>query len=774
MSIDVRHESLEKFRAERDKTAEVIQVPDPVADAYDGTSSDENAAAGLPIRPLPFPPFLVRRSGIYRLDRPIVLPPIPGAFPDSAHPDPNDPSARPTATPDRPRPDPRGVRERCRGAGRRRSERRRVPVGPVPAVPTATRYRGIAGGRRRGHADDDRQRDRHPDVRWPAHLDRPGHEGPGDRWLDGPDQLPRRHRVLRPQANVSVQLSGGPFLPSEQEGDRHVQRRSGAPVTLTYKFETGRVPQGRLRVRHGQRRDRGHLAQSDQPPEPRAGGAEHHADAGECVRPARDPGDQDRRGRDDHDSGRQLVRPGDARRDAGALVALGRRAAVGALGPVRAPARPGRGSAASCSTTSAPPNARGRRSSATRSSEAPAGEANPGPWVERMRFWTAMHEIGHAFNLAHSWQKSLGTAWVPLADEPAALSYMNYPYNYPGGLDAFFAAFEYGFSPDELLFMRHAPERFVKMGDEPWFSNHGFEQEAFDQLRAAVTGPLELEVRVHREPRFEFLEPVVVELRLKNVSSTPMVVDGNVLRGDSLAIVVAKKGGATKRWLPFARHCLAPAPSCCSRKRRSTTSVFVSAGTGGWLISEPGGYTVYAAIEAESGAAHSASRCGSSWTTRHGGAPSGWPVTCSPLTSRTRWPSVALASSTGANEALPEVAEQLPDSQAAVHANAVLGAPMALRREGARTDADGDETAEVVAASPEAGARAALRDARRFRPGRRIARTHRGDPSRPVPRRGTGEGEETTRQEPTCSDGSADALARRGVLPGVVEALRQH
>ena len=96
----------------------------------------------------------------------------------------------------------------------------------------------------------------------------------------------------------------------------------------------------------------------------------------------------------------------------------------------------------------------------------------------------------NSFNLAHSWQKSLGTAWVPLANEPSALSYMNYPFNYPGGLDTFFAAFDYGFSPDELLFLRHAPERYVRMGAKPWFSNHGFEQEAFDQLRAAATDPL--------------------------------------------------------------------------------------------------------------------------------------------------------------------------------------------------------------------------------------------------------------------------------------------
>ena len=177
-----------------------------------------------------------------------------------------------------------------------------------------------------------------------------------------------------------------------------------------------------------------------------------------------------------------------------------------------------------------------------------------------MKFWTAMHEIGHSFNLAHSWQKSLGTAWVPLANEPSALSYMNYPFDYPGGLDTFFAVFDYSFSPDELLFLRHAPERYVRIGAELWFSNHGFEQEAFEQLRAAATGPMELEVRVHRETSFEFLEPVVAELRLKNLSSTPMVIDANTLRSDGLAIVVAKDGGETKRWLPFARYCMAPAP----------------------------------------------------------------------------------------------------------------------------------------------------------------------------------------------------------------------
>ena len=59
--------------------------------------------------------------------------------------------------------------------------------------------------------------------------------------------------------------------------------------------------------------------------------------------------------------------------------------------------------------------------------QAPRGDPNPAAWVSRMRFWTAAHEMGHAFNLAHAWQKSLGTPWIPLNDEPDAFSFMNYP-----------------------------------------------------------------------------------------------------------------------------------------------------------------------------------------------------------------------------------------------------------------------------------------------------------------------------------------------------------
>ena len=77
---------------------------------------------------------------------------------------------------------------------------------------------------------------------------------------------------------------------------------------------------------------------------------------------------------------------------------------------------------------------------------APAGDPNPAASVARIKFWTAVHEIGHTFNLAHAWQKALGTPWIPLDNEPEARSFMNYPYRVQGGESAFFADFEYRFS----------------------------------------------------------------------------------------------------------------------------------------------------------------------------------------------------------------------------------------------------------------------------------------------------------------------------------------
>ncbi|MCP4455338.1 MAG: hypothetical protein GY809_28085, partial [Planctomycetes bacterium] len=204
---------------------------------------------------------------------------------------------------------------------------------------------------------------------------------------------------------------------------------------------------------------------------------------------------------------------------------------------------------------------------------APPGDAAPAAWVKRMRFWTACHEMGHSFNLAHSWQKTLGVPWIPLTNEPEARSFMNYPYNVAGGQSAFFANFWYRFSDSELLFLRHAPSEFVQPGNANWFDHHAFEQAA-----VSAESKLQLEIRVNREkPRFEFLEPVVLELKVKNVSSEPQLFDSSILSsGQDVTVILKKQGKAARQWFPFARHCCAPSPTVLKPGDSAYHSLFVS------------------------------------------------------------------------------------------------------------------------------------------------------------------------------------------------------
>lgn len=231
------------------------------------------------------------------------------------------------------------------------------------------------------------------------------------------------------------------------------------------------------------------------------------------------------------------------------------------------------------------------------SNPAPVGDPAPLAYVERMRFWTAVHEIGHTFNLAHSWQKQLGTPWIPLQSAPEARSFMNYPYSVAGGPSAFFANFYYRFSEDELLFLRHAPARFVQQGNALWFDHHGFEQ-----ARADSSGALALTVRVNRpSARFDALEPVVAEVKLKNTSSVAVVVDKNALVGEDLVVIIDRDGREPRQWAPYQRYCLLAEPRILEPGQSIYAPLYLSAGVNGFDLADPGSYRIYVALRTEAG-----------------------------------------------------------------------------------------------------------------------------------------------------------------------------
>ncbi len=225
--------------------------------------------------------------------------------------------------------------------------------------------------------------------------------------------------------------------------------------------------------------------------------------------------------------------------------------------------------------------------------DAPIGDTHPDAWVKRMRFWTAAHEMGHAFNLAHSWQKSLGNPWLPLANENEARSFMNYPFFVEGDQASFFSDFEYRFSDSELLFMRHAPSNFVQMGNADWFDNHGFEQIEKEQSRN-----FSLQLRVNRSSAvFEFLEMINLELKLKNVSSRQQQIEKDVLNEfENMSMIIKKDGLPARQWLPFAHYCHDKEIMLLDPEKSLYETLLLSAGKNGWDISEPGNYTVQAML----------------------------------------------------------------------------------------------------------------------------------------------------------------------------------
>jgi hypothetical protein len=329
----------------------------------------------------------------------------------------------------------------------------------------------------------------------------------------------------------------------------------------------------------------------------------------------------------------------------------------------------------------------------------PANDPNPAAWIDRMRFWTAVHEMGHAFNLAHSWQKALGTPWVPLANEPEARSFMNYPYFVAGGQAAFFANFEYRFSNPELLFIRHAPERFVQMGNAAWFDHHGFSEAAVPEMPT-----LELELRVNREEaRYEFMEPVWLELKLTNTGDQPRLVDADVLDADSLTVILKKEGKEARQLVPFRQKCIQPATKVLMSGESIYGTVLASAGLNGWDVAEPGTYLIQTAAHVGDEDVVSAP----------------FVLRIAPPISRDEeyaagdvftQETARLLVFGGSrylehgNDVLREVVERFPERRIALHARVALGSPMTLDYKLLVPTDDGLEL-EVVPAEPDEAAK---------------------------------------------------------------------
>lgn len=217
------------------------------------------------------------------------------------------------------------------------------------------------------------------------------------------------------------------------------------------------------------------------------------------------------------------------------------------------------------------------------------------PQAQRAQLRTYVHELGHAFNLLHSWQKNLATPPQPLGPNGGFgdLSWMNYVQNFrPGGEQGYWAAFPFQFTDPELIHLRHGFFRDVAMGANA-FGTGAAEIDPFEQPVEDHSG-LRLELRAKES--FGFGEPVVVELKL-SVTGEPRVTHGHLHPDTEFTqVCITQPGGRTVTYRPMMRHCVDHSPDITldATNPAMYRSAYIGHGRDGHYFQQPGEYQVRA------------------------------------------------------------------------------------------------------------------------------------------------------------------------------------
>jgi hypothetical protein len=212
----------------------------------------------------------------------------------------------------------------------------------------------------------------------------------------------------------------------------------------------------------------------------------------------------------------------------------------------------------------------------------------------RQYLYTWVHEAGHAFNFVHSWNKS----------RPNALSWMNYPQY----VTNFWSDFMLRFDDEELIHLRHGDRASVIPGGDAWATGFHLHGDESGTGMSPVEGEMPLELMVRSPDYFDFMEPVEVELRLRNLTSFPIDV-ATILQPEygTVSVHIRHPSGEIREYEPL--HCklapmqmtaLQPLGGEAGRDRISQTVSLVF-GKEGFPFAEPGEYQVRASYHGAAG-----------------------------------------------------------------------------------------------------------------------------------------------------------------------------
>jgi hypothetical protein len=230
------------------------------------------------------------------------------------------------------------------------------------------------------------------------------------------------------------------------------------------------------------------------------------------------------------------------------------------------------------------------------------------PADQRAQLRTYVHELGHCFNLLHSWQKNLADPPAPLGDNNGLgdLSWMNYTWQYqpsvgPGGDAAYWAAFPFQFTDNELIHLRHALYNNVVMGANA-FGKGAADIDA-DQFSAPVQDRSGLALELRAKRAFAYGEPVVVELKLSGTDTRGVETHGFLHPNDDfVSIAIRQPSGRVVLFRPLLRHCVGEDRTLRIDPGSALyESAFIGHGSDGSYFDQPGRYAIRAAYVAADG-----------------------------------------------------------------------------------------------------------------------------------------------------------------------------
>lgn len=219
---------------------------------------------------------------------------------------------------------------------------------------------------------------------------------------------------------------------------------------------------------------------------------------------------------------------------------------------------------------------------------------------QRLQLYTCVHELGHCFNLLHSWQKSLATP--PKPNIPGSLSWMNYPWGFPAGAVAFWNQFPFRFDTTELAHIRHGFRNNVIMGGNPFATGSSL-QDIGALFEDNVENTTNLELQLEAKKTYLLGEPVVLETKLKTTSTKNNRVNSSLHANYGFVTIGIKKpGGQVMVYEPLAEMCIEPEHAILNSSNPGVyESSYIGYGKHGFTFDQAGTYQVRAVYYHEDG-----------------------------------------------------------------------------------------------------------------------------------------------------------------------------